>query len=280
MSFQSVLTTGLNYDEYRWGRSRQVFRGPKPDLSQPYVACIGGSETYGRFAMSPWPAQLERLIEYPCANWGSPGAGPTFFLKDPVVLEACSNARACVITVMGAHVTSNRLFSVFVRRNLRLRDVSETMRALYPEIDFSDFRFAANMLIACWKTSPERFKVVQIELRQAWVARMKELIADIETPTILCWLSDTSPEMAERMDPLNARENPPSYVDRDMIEEIKPHVDYYVEYVASSEAAHGPRIAGRQRPEVARRCPSDMMHAEAAELLSDPVSKVLGLRFL
>ncbi|MGB0499498.1 MAG: DUF6473 family protein, partial [Rubricella sp.] len=32
--------------EYRFGRTRQIFRMPMPDLRQPYVACLGGSETF------------------------------------------------------------------------------------------------------------------------------------------------------------------------------------------------------------------------------------------
>jgi len=280
MSFQSVLATGVDYHEYRWGRSRQVFRGPKPDLRMPYIACIGGSETYGRFASEPWPTQLDKLFGHSCANWGTPGAGASFYLKDPVLLEACSNARACVISVMGAHVVSNRLYSVYNRRNLRLRSVSPMMEALYPEIEFSQYRFVHNMLIALHQVSAERFAVVELEMRQAWLARMRELLTDIETRKILFWFSDTSPDDPKRMSPLAARDLAPSFVDRKMIDELRPHADIYVEYVASSDAANGPRVPGRKPPEVARRCPSHIMHYEGAELLADPVSRLLGLSLM
>lgn len=280
MSFQSVLTTGVDYQEYRWGRARQVFRGPRPDLRMPYVACIGGSETYGRFATEPWPAQLDRALGFSCANWGTPGAGASFYLKDPVVLEACSNARACVISVMGAHVVSNRLYSVYNRRNMRLRTTSPMLHALYPEVDFTQFRFVHNMLAALYKISTDRFEVVLLELRQAWLARMRELMTDIETRKVLFWFSDTSPDDPDRMNPLAARDRSPAFVDRAMIEDLRPHADIYVEYVASTAAADGPRIPGRRPPEVARRCPSHVMHFEGAELLSDPVSRVLGLSLM
>ena len=280
MNFQSVLATGLNYREYRWGRSRQVFRGPKPNLKTPYIACIGGSETYGRFAQEPWPVQLEDHFGHVCANWGTPGAGASFFLKDPVLLEACSNARACVIAVMGAHVVSNRLYSVYTRRNLRLRTVSPMLQALYPEVEFSQFRFVHNMLIALHKVSKDRFAVVELEMRQAWLARMRELMTDIETPKILFWFSDSSPDDADRMQPSIAREMAPPFVDRAMIDELRPYADIYVEYVASAEAADGPRIPGLKPPRVARRCPSHVMHYEAAQLLSDPLSRLLGLSLM
>ncbi|SOH92473.1 hypothetical protein SAMN06273572_101320 [Monaibacterium marinum] len=280
MSFQSVLTTGVDYQEYRWGRARQVFRGPKPDLRRPYVACIGGSETYGRFAREPWPQQLDAQLGHTCANWGTPGAGASFYLKDPVVLEACSNARACVISIMGAHVVSNRLYSVYNRRNLRLRTISPMMQALYPEVEFDQYRFVHNMLAALYRISPQRFAVVELEMRQAWLARMTELLADIETRKILFWFSDTSPDEAGRMQPLAARDLLPSFVDREMIDALRPHADIYVEYVASSDAANGPRIPGRRPPQVARRSPSHIMHVEGAELLSNPVSRLLGLSMM
>ena len=280
MSFQSVLATGVDYQEYRWGRSRQIFRGPRPDLRMPYVACLGGSETYGRFVTEPWPAQLDRVVGMSTANWGTPGGGPSFYLKDPVVLEACSNARACVIAVMAGHVVSNRLYSVYNRRNLRLRGVSDMMRALYPEVEFDQFRFVHNMLMALYRISPERFAVVGLEIRSAWIARMRELLADIETRKILFWFSDSAPDDPWRMNPMIARDIAPAFVDRAMIDEIRPHVDIYVEYVASAEAAAGPRIPGRRPPAVARRCPSHTMHVEGAELLADPLSRLLGLSLM
>ncbi|WP_316014737.1 DUF6473 family protein [Roseobacter sp. HKCCA0434] len=280
MSFLSVMTQGVDYREYRWGRSRQVFRGPKPDLRRPYVACIGGSETYGRFASDPWPSRLQQNVGTTCANWGTPGAGASFFLKDPVLLEACSNARACIVSVMSAHVVSNRLYSVFTRRNARLRSVSDMLRALYPEVDFDQFRFVLNMLATLHRVSADRFKVVEVELREAWHARMKELLTDIETPTILFWCSDSSPDEDGRMIPLPARDLTPSFVDRQMVERLRPHADFYVEYVASTEAAEGERMPGRKPPEVARRLPSHAMHAEAADLLAQPVEQLLGHRML
>lgn len=75
-------------DLYRFGRSNQVFRGPKPSLKKPYVAFIGGSEPFGKFVSVPFPKQVQRNISQTCVNWGTPGAGPGFFLKDPIILEA------------------------------------------------------------------------------------------------------------------------------------------------------------------------------------------------
>ena len=278
MAFQRVITTQPDYDQYRFGRSRQIFRGPAPDLSGEYVACIGGAETFGKFSPVTYPQILEEHLGMPCANWGTPGAGPGFFFKDPVLLEACSRAKVCVISVMSAHSMSNRLFNVFIRRNERLRGVSEMMQALYPEVDFSHYRFVGNMLNQVHDISPERFNVVAIEMRNAWLARMKELLSDIETPKVLLWFAQHHPEEAEAFSPAEARRVLPGFVTRKMVSEIAPLVDVFVEYVADPESAAGgeeDRYNSRRGEAVARRFPSAVMHREVATLLTTPVEALL-----
>lgn len=278
MTFQSIVRSGLDYQEYRYGRARKLYRGPKPDLSGSYIACLGGSETYGRFAQSPWPAQLEEQLEYPVANFGQLGAGAGFFLKDPVLLESCSKARACVISITGAHLVSNRLFSVYPRRNQRLQGVSEMLEALYPEIDFGIYRFALHMLVALERASPDRFRVVEVELRNAWIARMRELLNSIETVKALLWLSPDSPDDETRMTPERARDRPPGFVNRQMINAIRADVSCYVEYVASDTAMKAPRVADPNDATVSMRYPSDRMHEEAAQLLAHPIFKMCNMR--
>lgn len=191
---------------YRFGRSKQVFRGPKPSLANPYFSFIGGSEPFGKFVMEPFPRLVESKIGRTCVNFGSPGAGPGFFLKDPVLLEACSDSIACVVQVMSAAQLSNRMYSVFPRRNMRLRGVSDTLKSLYPKIDFSGFRYVSSMLRKLQVDDADAYQVVLTEQRSAWLARMLELLEDIEAPKLLLWLDvrggdemtkTVTPEMVE-----------------------------------------------------------------------------------
>ncbi|MHA1128397.1 MAG: DUF6473 family protein, partial [Alphaproteobacteria bacterium] len=170
---------------YRFGRSKQVFRGPKPSLAKPYFSFIGGSEPFGKFVMEPFPSIVEGKVGRTCVNFGSPGAGPGFFLKDPVLLEACSNSLACVVQVMSAAPLSNRMYSVFPRRNMRLRGVSDTLKSLYPQLDFSGFRYVSSMLRKLQEVDAEAYQVVLTEQRSAWLARMLELLEGIEAPKLL-----------------------------------------------------------------------------------------------
>jgi hypothetical protein len=235
MSFEQSIAKDLDYETYRFGRSRQRYRGPKPDLQSPYVAMIGGSETFGKFSPKAYPGIVEDLLDYPVANWGTPGAGPGFFLRDPVLLEACSCAQVCVISVMGAHPVSNRLYTVFKRRNARLRGSSEMLNTLFPEVDIEDFRFVRNMLNRLQMTSEDKFKVVELEIRAAWIARMRDLLESIETRRVLFWMSSRTPEDASGKMTKSSMGVEPAMVDRQMIDAISPYVDDVVEFVAQPQ---------------------------------------------
>lgn len=177
---------------YRFGRSKQIFRGPRPDLSAPYFAFIGGSESFGKFVREPFPKLVENRIGQTCVNLSTLGAGPGFFLKDPVVLETCSRAKVCVVQVMDAAPLSNRMYSVYPRRNMRLRGVSEALRALYPQVDFTSFRYVSAMIRKLKEVDGEAYNIVLAEQQSAWMARMLELLQSIETNMVLLWIKRES----------------------------------------------------------------------------------------
>ena len=188
MGYGIAVKEAGEVDLYRFGRSQQVFRGPRPSLKRPYIAVIGGSETFGKFVATPFPRLVQKRLQTTCVNWGTPGAGPGFFLKDPVLLEACSNASVCVIQVMQAEPLSNRMYSVFPRRNQRIRGVSEALKSLYPKTNFDQFKYVSGMLRHLREEDASTFKIVEAEMRAAWIARMLELIEDIHTKKVILWL--------------------------------------------------------------------------------------------
>ncbi len=274
MSIHAPVNSDIEYNSYRFGRSRQRFRGPKPDLSKPYISFIGGSDTYGKFVQAPFPARVESALDFTCANWGTPGAGPSFFLKDPVILEACSNSKICVVSVMGAVAMSNRLYSVFKRRNSRIRQTSAGLQAMFPDLELSEFRFAHNMLLHMHRDNPSNFKVVEIELREAWIARMRELLDEIETTRVLFWMSERAPEEATLMQGRDAFVTHPAFVTREMLEAVAPMADMVVEYVpgAPDEAKV---LEGEDDDLPAIPVPGEMMHGQAASLLTEPLREIL-----
>lgn len=276
----ALVGNKINYHQYRFGRSQQRFRGPKPNLDVPYIAFIGGSEVFGKFVPDPFPDILAKRLDHSVANWGTPGAGASFFLRDPVVLEACSKSKVCVISAMGAVSMSNRLYSVFKRRNSRISGTSDMLRALYPTMDLSEFRFAHNMLRSLYRESAEKFAILEVELQQAWVARMCELMDDIETTKVLLWMSTRAPE-----DDAGPQKNGnfvrfPAFVNRDMFENVAEMADVVVEYVADS-ALYGDPDDGRIYDGGERSAiewPGPTMHAQTADLLEKPLLDILNLK--
>lgn len=281
MAGAASVQSGLECQTYRFGRSRQRFRAPMPDLSKPYVAFIGGSEVFGKFVDRPYPLILADRLKVQCANWGTPGAGPSFFLKDPVVLEACSRAEVCVVSVMSAVPMSNRLYTVFKRRNGRLRTTSEMLRALYPKLDLSEFRFVHNMLHRMYRENRDNFRLLEIELRQAWVARMRELLDDIETARLLVWMSTRRPDESVFSGGRGSFVTPPAFVTREMLEEVRPMVDQVIEYVAAPSAAEdraGERSYDPRFDRMAPMMPGQTMHEQLADALAQPLKDMLKVK--
>lgn len=193
MSYAASRVDMLGYDPCRYGLSKLVFRGPKKDPADAYVAMIGGTETYGRFVATPFSDLVERALDMPVINLGCQNAGLDAFLYDSDVMALAKRARMTVVQVMGAQYMSNRYYRVHPRRNDRFLGPSETLKTIFREVDFTDFSFVRHMLSTLQMVSPERFGLIRSEMQQAWVARMKLLLGTIDGPVILLWLKDAVP---------------------------------------------------------------------------------------
>ena len=222
----------LEYYPCRYGNSRVLFRGPRKQLDGIYIAFLGGTETYGRFIETPFPMLLEQKLKVACANFGLVNAGVDLYLNDPAVMDLMSAANVKVVQVMGAQNLSNRFYSVHPRRNDRFLRASDRLMNLYPEIDFTEFHFVRHMLGRLSDVSPERFSDVLDELRMAWTARMKHLLTQLRGNVVLLWFADR----ALRTDLPGRLEGDPLFVNRDMIETLRPRVSNVVEVMASDAA--------------------------------------------
>ncbi len=237
MTYENLGGGALDYYPCRYGKSKLLFRGPRRKLDQPYVAVLGGTETYGKFIPLPYPAQLEERLEVTCVNLGCVNAGVDVFLNDQAVVGICRDAAVTVIQITGAQNLSNRFYAVHPRRNDRFLRASNLLKTIYREVDFTEYNFTRHLLRALKSVSPDKFVMVEEELKEAWLARMKALIARIEGKVVLLWLADHAPE-----DETGGPDGPdPLFVTRAMIEELMPFVAGYGEVVISPEE----RQAGR-----------------------------------
>ena len=220
----------LDYFPCNYGRSRLLFRGPRRSLDRPYIAFLGGTETYGKYVPDPFPDLVEELVGFASINLGCVNAGPDVYLSEPAVIEIARGAEAVVLQVMGAVNVSNTYYSVHPRRNDRFISASPLLKALYCEVDFTEFNFTKHMMTTLEATSKERFAVVTADLRRVWTARMQDLLAQVAGRTVLLWMGDEAPGQTQGL------AFTPNLVDAAMVEAVRPAARSYVEAVSSREA--------------------------------------------
>lgn len=265
----------LDYAPCRYGASRVVFRGPAKSLDVPYVAILGGTETYGKFISEPFPALVEAETGVQVLNLGAVNAGVDVYLNDPEILEIARRADAVVLQIVGAQNLSNRYYKVHRRRNDRFLGANPALRALFPEVDFTDFSFTRHMLQSLQKISPERFAVVAEELRQTWLVRMKQLLAALGPNPVLLWFSAHRPPRAERPSDLSRE---PLLITAEMMQRLRPEARAVVEVISSAaaqaEAGLGLSFAPMEEP-AARSVPGLTAHREVAARLTPVLRQIL-----
>jgi hypothetical protein len=272
------LDAGAGAPDYfpcRYGASKAVFRGPARDLTVPYVAVLGGSASFGKYVASPYAELLEQAIGRPVANLAALNAGPDLYLSDPAALEIAQSATVAILQITGAEALSNPLYTVHGRRNDRFLTATPALRALYPEVDFTEVHFTRHLLMVLRRTDGLRFRQVLTVLKENWLKRMRQLLARLPGRRVLLWLSDApAPALAEDLDPGFG----PLLIDRSMLAALQADGGHLVEAVPSETArVEGP--AGMLFPEVealqARWLPGQTAHAEIALLLTPVVRRLM-----
>ncbi|WP_417604379.1 DUF6473 family protein [Primorskyibacter flagellatus] len=273
MTYERAGRTGLEYHPCRYDNSRILFRGPGRQLHGEYIAFLGGTEIYGRFVRDPVPVLVEKSINRTCINFGTPNAGLDVYLNEPAVLHAAEEAAVTVLQVMGASNMSNRFYSVHPRRNDRFLKASRSLQELYSEVDFTDFNFNRHMLQSLQGLSAERFEIVKEELRNAWLARMRQLLVSLRGRAVLLWFAEHAPEDCDI-----ANDQDPMFVNRAMVEAIRPQAADVIEVVASKTALER-RTEGMVFAETDRLAVEELMgpmaHQEAAAAIAPRLSRLL-----
>jgi len=273
MAFEYSGDGALDYFPCRYGKSKLLFRGPRRDLTRPFVAAMGGSETYGKYVADPWPALLEERLDFPVVNFGYLNAGIDVFSSEPQVADLSRAARLSIVQLLGAPNMSNRFYAVHPRRNDRFLRASNLMRAVFNDVDFTEFNFTRHMLTTLQDYAPERYETLVTELRVAWVGRMKALLERFAGPTILLWLTEYRAPLGR--DPLGAE---PLLVTSEMVSEIAPLANALVKVEPSVMARSAGTVGmyyGPLEEPAAQTMPGPLVHQEVAEALAPVVTKML-----
>jgi hypothetical protein len=278
MSLEAMGAGALDYSPCRYGKSKLLFRGPARRLDAPYVAFIGGTETYGKFINSPFPALVESTLGVNCVNLGISNAGVDVFMHDDFLVEAARNAVATVVQVVGAQNLTNRFYSVHPRRNDRFLTASPVLKSIYPEVDFSEFHFNRHMLNRLYAVSAERFVAIRAELQKSWVARVQLLLSRIGGKVVLVWFSENAPASGAvgGGDPAVSRD--PLFVTREMLDILRPGAVEIVEVAASPQAIRA-RTKGMVFSEMESLAAQEMMgpkaHGELARVLAKALQRLV-----
>ena len=268
--FEHMGESALDYFPCRYGKSKLLFRGPKRQIDGAYCAILGGTETYGKFVETPFPALIEQQTGHKIVNLGCVNAGVDVFAGDTAVLDVVSGARVTVVQVLGAQNMSNRFYAVHPRRNDRFLRASALMKTIFREVDFTEFNFTRHMLTTLRDLAPDKFGVVLDELKTAWVARMTHLATKIEGKSILLHIEEHQP--SDRLG------SGPLFVDDDMLARVSPHYTDSLR-IAASDIAQAQGTAGMvfsplEEP-AALEMPGPAMHREVAAALAPLVDRLM-----
>lgn len=265
----------LNYFPCRYGNSKLMFRGPRRRLEGVFCAMTGGTETYGKFVKTPFPALVEELTGHRIVNLGCANAGPDIFSGEAAVLNLCAPARVTVVQVLGAQNMSNRFYAVHPRRNDRFLRASPQLKALFPEVDFTEFHFTRHMLTTLKTVSLRKFAAVEAELKTAWVARLKSLTAPLAGASVLLHVTG----VGSRGFADGGLGPEPLFVDDAMVAEVAPGFSETVR-VRAGPAAVARGTAGMvfsplEEP-AAMALPGPEVHAEIAAALAPVIDRFMA----
>lgn len=237
MTYDALGAGPLDYLPCRYGTSKLLFRGPRRNLdNKPYIAFVGGTETYGKYIEKPFPALIEEEIGLPSVNFGYPNAGVDAFTHDPFVVGAAAEAKVSVVQVMGAANMTNRFYSVHPRRNDRFTGASTLLKTIYREVDFAEFHFNRHLLGELARVSPQRFDAVRTELQQAWLGRMRAMLGQMKGKTILLWFGAQAPNDGVNPDDPHCLGPDPLFITQEMMDELAGHATDVVTATASPMA--------------------------------------------
>jgi hypothetical protein len=272
MSYVLRGTGGLDYAPCRYGASRLVFRGPSRRTDRPYVAALGGTETYGRFVERPWPVLVEAATGLRMLNLGCVNAGLDVHLNDPEILRIAGGGQATVVQVTGAQNLTNRFYAVHPRRNDRFLRATPALRGLYPDVDFTEVHFTRHLVATLAARDAGRFAEVLDDLRATWIARMRALLSACARPRVLLWLA---PPEAGGDGPLGPE---PLFVTAAMVAEVAPEAEATVRVTPSAGAralgTAGMVFAPADGP-AAAETPGVAVHGEIAHAVASVLSRLL-----
>lgn len=256
------------------------FRGPLPAAmyKRRKLTFLGAAQTFGRFTRVPFPDIAGSLFGLDVLNLGHAGAGASFYLNKPTLLQYASNSELAVVQVMSGRSAENSMFASPDGRNTLVRKADGKRMT-----DGPAYRWVLE------EKGPEAALELVRESQAHWVEETIELARKLETRKILFWFSVRPIKFTPRADNLKALMGDfPHFVSREMIEEVRPHFDAFVDCTSKRGLPQSLRdrydnspvevnFAGVKRS-INTYYPSPEMHLDAAIALEAPMRKLLSAK--
>lgn len=249
--------------------SRAV-HGVPDDPSRPFIAILGGSESLGNGRGLPYPSLLEAAMRLPVANLAAPLAGPDYYLANPALLRIAARSRIAIVQLPGAEALTNPFYSVHSRRNDRFLAATPALRALFPEVEFTDIHFAGHLHQVLARVDADRHARVVQALRKTWLSKMRRLLQQLPPRRILLWLHGAPGR--------DGNAGAAALVDPAMPRSLRHHASALV-VAAPSPAARAMDMEGIDAVSAAARSlPGPAAQAEIAEALLPEVLELAAAR--
>jgi hypothetical protein len=235
----------VDYQMYRMDEVGLWFRGPQcvSPVAGNFFACLGAAQTFGCFAEKPFCSLLQDRLDLPGLNLGYGGAGPSFYLKYPKLIEVVNRARFAIVQVMSGRSESNSFIDAGGLEFVMMRDGKRRMAAekAYEEILLGDDRWRKSKSLAAkvarrirWNYGAMRMRSLVQETRKNWVDSYAHLLRAIKVPTILFWFSRRGWDY--RIDYSSVEGvfgEFPQLIERVTMSKVVPLARHYVECVSS-----------------------------------------------
>ena len=299
--YQTEDINFINYELYNFDGLE--LRGAESNYTNysRYIAYVGAAQTFGRYCQQPFPNLIGSKLNIGTLNFGRGGAGPTYFLNQPNIIDYVNKSELAVVQVMSARSISNSVFESQLggSTGLRLPDhkkmrLEEVFRKLFNGEDprGKSYEFVFNLIE---------------ETRQNYLNATLELLQAITVPKVLFWFSVRSPEQCEELSWWNFMmrracnqkssikrvffkipslrhytSHPagefPHFVNQEMVEAMKSASNFYVE---CSSSVGLPQLMRNSEGKVVRKnnyYASPEMQQQAAELLIPVCQKILATK--
>ena len=235
----------IDYECYELDGTGLWFRGPAPEHLEEgrYFTAIGAAQTFGCFCPRPYPSILAERLGIEGLNLGYSGAGPSFFLQRPELLQYINRSAFCIVQAMSGRSTSNSLLDnqdglAYGKR--RSDGAIMAAGAAFGElldhelarIPIPDGKLKALLLWCLGGLPLPSVRKVVRESRRNWIRDSRALMQAITVPKIFFWFSKRTPFYFPRYHPRTALFGGfPQLVNASMVKQVKPLAERYVECV-------------------------------------------------